>query len=182
MSVMMKEIGSTDGDACRCSFDRCKGRVIIHYVIRKEDLLPSAAAHIQSGEVIQRASCANARKEPAVLSIPEAMWLQSVFLLWLVNSGGLFGCGRQRPLLLPGFLRAGAGPRSKNNKKEEAEQIDFLRVRHFQCCRLLPPGFRIIAVVGTNPIAKMLAWLCCPIGNGISPGVVILFLWSYLQI
>lgn len=59
VSVEVKEIGSADGDTCCCGFDGCEGRLIIHHIISKEDFLPAAAAHIQSGEVIQRARSAN---------------------------------------------------------------------------------------------------------------------------
>src|SRR5215472_2784137 len=94
--VAVKEVGSADGDTGPGGFDHCKGSVIVHYVIRQENLLPAAAAHIQSGEVIQRASRSDAREEPAILSVPEAMWPQSVFLLQPVARKALFGRMRWR--------------------------------------------------------------------------------------
>jgi len=130
MSITVKQIGSTDGDTCCGGFDGCKGRVIIHHIVSKENLLPSAAAHIQSGKVIQRASSSNASEKSIILFVPEAMELLSVFLLRLVDSAGLLRCARQRRFRFPFFLSAGC-LRRKNNQKQEAEPSDSLRVHHF---------------------------------------------------
>lgn len=179
--VAVKEIGSADGDPCRCSFNGCKGRVIVYHIIGKENLLPASAAHIQSGKVIQRARSANSRKQPAILFVPETVSLQSIFLLRLDGRRGLFGCTRVGRLLFRDFLRACAFRRSKHSQNKQAEGSHSLRVGHFTADVLRTPGLRIIAVAPRIPLKKRCI-ACCRIRNGIAPGVVIPFRRSYLEI
>ena len=47
MTVMMEKKGSTDGNSRACGFDGRKSGVIVHDVIRKENLLSTAPAHVQ---------------------------------------------------------------------------------------------------------------------------------------
>lgn len=62
VSIAVPEIGSANRRSCRCSFNRQKGGVVVHNLVRKENFLPAAASHVQRREIIEGARGANARE------------------------------------------------------------------------------------------------------------------------
>jgi len=181
MSIAVKDIGSANGDARRCRLDSGKGRVIVHHVVGKENLLPATAAHVQRGRIIQCARCANASKEPVILFVPEAMWLQAIFLLRPVNSRGFRGNTRRRWFLIGWFLRVCGYHGRKNNQKKQARGSDSLRVPHSRCCRSASLQDCLLSQLYRNPLQRILALFCCRIRNPIAPDVVIPFRRRYLE-
>src|SRR5437764_1262602 len=181
MSATVKEIGSADGDTGCCGFDRCKGRVIVHSAVCKENLLPTAAAHVQRRKIVEGAGRAQAREQPAILFVPEAMWLQSIFLLRLADSRGLLGNTRGGRLLFRSVLRASGWRSREHNKKQRAEEADSLQVRHFDAA-VLHSRIAYYRSWDGDSLAKNVALPCCRIRNGIRPSVVIPCWWRYLEI
>src|SRR6266700_1042879 len=183
VSVAVKEIGSADGDASRSGFDRCKGRVIVHGIVGEENLLPAPASHVQRRKIVEGTRRANAPEEPAILFVPEGMWLQSIILLRLADSGGLLGNTLGRRALLRSVLRPCGFHSHERNKKQRTEEPDSSQFHHFDAAVLLAPGLRIIAVApGSSSPKKGIAWFCCRIRNAFSWSVVIPFRRRYLQI
>ena len=181
MSVTVKEIGSADGDTGCCGFDRRKGRVIVHSAVCKENLLPTAAAHVQRRKIVEGAGRAKAREQPAILLVPEAMWLQSLFLLRLAGSRCLLGNTRGGRLLFRSVLCASGWRSREDNKKQRAEEPDSLQVRHFDAAVLHSRIAHYRSWDGDS-LAKNVALPCCRIRNGIRPSVVIPCWWRYLEI
>ena len=73
MIVAVKEVRSPNGDAGRGSFDGGESGVIVDDVVGEEDFLAAAAAHVESGEVVEGARGADAGEEPVVFFVPEAV-------------------------------------------------------------------------------------------------------------
>ena len=73
VTVAMKKIGRADRDSGRCGFNHGEGRVIVHDIVGQKNLLPAAPAHVQSRKIVERTRRPDARKQPAILSVPETV-------------------------------------------------------------------------------------------------------------
>lgn len=80
--VAMKNVGNADGEAGGARFDGREGGVVIDQIVGQQDFLPSAAAEIQGGEIVERTGSAYSGEKPIVFFVPE-----------MVGGGGRFDCG-----------------------------------------------------------------------------------------
>lgn len=73
MPVTVKQIGRSNGSACRRCFDRGERGMIVDDVVRQENFLPASTPHIQRREIIERPRSPDSREQPVVFSIPESV-------------------------------------------------------------------------------------------------------------
>jgi hypothetical protein len=68
----MKQIRRADGDSSGRRFDRRERRMVVDDIIRQKNFLPSAAAHVQRGKVIESPRRPDSDEQPVIFSIPES--------------------------------------------------------------------------------------------------------------
>lgn len=73
MMIAVKEIGSADGRSNRSSFDADEGSVIVHHIVGEKNLLATAAAHVERGEVVEGPRGGEGGEKSGVLFVPKAM-------------------------------------------------------------------------------------------------------------
>ena len=71
VAVMMKEVRGANGDASAGRFDCGERGVMVYGVVGEKNFLAAAAAHVECGEVIQRARSCDPGEEQVVFLVPE---------------------------------------------------------------------------------------------------------------
>ena len=175
VAVAVKEIGSANRDSRRSSFDGSKSCVIVHHVVSKKNLLPASAAHVQCRKIIQSASSADAREEPAILLVPEAMRVRGIFWLRPAANGRLLCRTQRRGLLARSFLRANVSRCASHNKQQQAEESDSLPVRHFEAAGRFPSRTAYYRSCGPAPPRQFFACSVAAFATPISQALLFVF-------
>ena len=144
MPVPGEQIRCTNGNSGRHRFNRRKGRVIVHGVIRQKNLLSPAPAHIQGRKIIERARSPDSAEKPRVFFIPEPVRFV------LENSLPLRGNARSGPVrstCCPASVRLRMRTRRSNHQAtcgEEScpEPAQTSRFSHHLLCLACFASFR----------------------------------------
>src|SRR6516162_55790 len=167
VTVAMKKIGRGDGDSGGCGFNHGEGRVIVHDIVGQENLLPAAPAHVQSRKIVERARRPDARKQPAILFVPETVCSREIFSRGFADFRPALGDARG--LLLHRFLRSGRLYYHARRKQQQQEfkVLPFHGSLPCGCAFLL--YYRVVAPFSRYPGSRF----CCYFRYVFPPGIVI---------
>ncbi len=75
MPIPMKQVRRADRYSRRRGFYRQKGRMIVHDIIRQQNLLSPASPHVQGRKIIQCPRSPDSREQPIVFLIPKPVFI-----------------------------------------------------------------------------------------------------------
>src|SRR5438067_1155436 len=147
--------------------------MIVRDVVGKKNFLSATTAHVQGGKIIQGSRCSNARKQPAILLVPNAVALRGICLLGFADGGSALN--GLRVFLFRGFLRRSCFRRKTRRRKQQAGQFEFLQVHSSRGCGPTLRACLLSQLLRSFRSRKLFSSRCCRIRNALPQGIVILF-------